>query len=92
MDPMPAFPGAPNGQVVGPNGQVIGPGGVINGPNGPITVGPNGMPMNTQPTTTSRPGQLPQQVPQQPQVPNPYGNAEQAWPHASSPPGGGRRT
>ncbi len=33
--PMQAFPGAPNGQVVGPNGQVIGPGGVINGPNGP---------------------------------------------------------
>ena len=77
--PLPAFPGAPpgpavgpNGQVIGPNGQVIGPGGVINGPNGPITVGPNGVPMNTQPTTTSRPGQLPQQ-PQQPQVPNPYG-------------------
>ncbi len=58
--PLPAFPGAPAVPTVGPNGQVIGPGGVINGPNGPIPVGPNGMPMNTQPTTSSRPGQLPQ--------------------------------
>jgi len=86
--PMQAFPGAPNGQVVGPNGQVIGPGGIINGPNGPITVGPNGVPMNTQPTTTSRPGQLPQQVPQQPQVPNPYGTQSRPGPMPVRPPGG----
>ena len=89
--PMPAFPGAPNGQVVGPNGQVIGPGGVINGPNGPITVGPNGVPMNTQPTTTSRPGQLPQQVPAAAAGSQSVRDAEPAWPHASSP-WWGRRT
>jgi hypothetical protein len=72
--PMQQFPGAPNGPGVGPNGQVIGPNGVIMGPNAPITVGPNGQPLNpngqpmTAPTAT-RPGQLPQQ----PQVPAPYG-------------------
>jgi len=94
--PLPAFPGAqngqvvgPNGQIIGPNGQVVGPGGVINGPNGPITVGPNGLPMNTQPTTTSRPGQLPQQVPQQPQVPNPYGTQTRPGPMPVRPGGEG---
>jgi hypothetical protein len=87
--PMPAFPGAPNGPTVGPNGQVIGPGGVINGPNGPITVGPNGVPLNTQPTTTSRPGQLPQQPQQQPQVPNPYGTQARPGPMPVRPGGQG---
>jgi hypothetical protein len=86
--PMPAFPGAPNGSAVGPNGQVIGPGGVINGPNGPVTIGPNGMPVNVQPTTTSRPGQLPQQ-PQQPQVPNPYGTQSRPGPMPVRPGGEG---
>ena len=80
--PMPAAP------AIGPNGQVIGPGGVINGPNGPITIGPNGVPMNTQPTTTSRPGQLPQQ-PQQPQVPNPNGTQSRPGPMPVRPGGQG---
>jgi hypothetical protein len=94
--PVPNFP--PNMPVVGPNGQVLGPGGVINGPNGPVTIGPNGlpigpngqplgpngMPMNTQPTTTSRPGQLPQQ----PQVPNPYGTQARPGPMPVRPGGG----
>lgn len=82
--PMPAFPGMPNAPAVGPNGQVIGPGGVINGPNGPITVGPNGVPINTQPTTTSRPGQLPAP----PQVPNPYGTQTRPGPMPVRPGGG----
>lgn len=87
--PMPAFPGAPNGPTVGPNGQIIGPGGVINGPNGPINVGPNGVPVNVQPTTTSRPGQLPQQPQQQPQVPNPYGTQSRPGPMPVRPGGEG---
>jgi hypothetical protein len=81
--PMPAFPGMPNGPAIGPNGQVIGPGGVINGPNGPITIGPNGVPINT-PTTTSRPGQLPAQ----PQVPSPYGTQTKPGPMPVRPGGG----
>jgi len=84
--PMPAFPGVPNGPAVGPNGQVIGPGGVINGPNGPVNIGPNGVPVNVQPTTTSRPGQLPQQ---QPQVPNPYGTQPRPGPMPVRPGGEG---
>jgi hypothetical protein len=83
--PLPAFPGAPNGAVVGPNGQIVGPGGVINGPNGPITIGPNGLPVNVQPTTTSRPGQLPQQ----PQVPNPNGTQPRPGPMPVRPGGEG---
>jgi hypothetical protein len=88
--PMQAFPGAPNTPMIGPNGQVIGPGGVINGatpitigPNGqPMSpIGPNGLPMNTQPTTVSRPGQLPQQ----PQVPNPFGVQTRPGPMPTKP-------
>jgi hypothetical protein len=88
--PLPAFPGMPAGPAVGPNGQVTGPGGVINGPNGPINVGPNGLPVNVPPTTTSRPGQLPQQ-PQQQQVPNPYGTQSRPGPMPVRPPGGDDR-
>jgi hypothetical protein len=85
--PMQSFPGAPNGPAVGPNGQVIGPGGIINGPNGPITIGPNGVPMNTQPTTASRPGQIPAQPNQQQlQPPAPYGTRPGPFPQR---PGGG---
>lgn len=73
--PMQQFPGAPpNVPTVGPNGQILGPNGVIMGPNTPMNVGPNGQPLtpNGQPMTSptaNRPGQLPQQQ----QVPVPYG-------------------
>ena len=83
--PMQAFPGAPAGAAVGPNGQIVGPGGVINGPNGPINIGPNGLPVNVQPTTTSRPGPLPQQ----PQVPNPNGTQARPGPMPVRPGGEG---
>jgi hypothetical protein len=83
--PLQAFPGAPNGAGVGPNGQIVGPNGVINGPNGPINIGPNGLPVNVQPTTTSRPGQLPQQ----PQLPNPNGTQARPGPMPVRPGGQG---
>jgi hypothetical protein len=85
--PMQQFPGAPN---VGPNGQVLGPNGVIMGPNAPMNVGPNGQPLspNGQPAaapTATRPGQLPQQ----PQLPNPYGTQGRPGPIPPRPGGEG---
>jgi hypothetical protein len=91
--PIQAFPGAPNGPAVGPNGQILGPNGPIPmglGPNGqPMGLGPNGQPMNpAQPTTVSRPGQLPAA---QPQVPNPYAPAGRPGPTQGRPGGEGDR-
>jgi len=85
---MHAFPGAPNGgPIVGPNGQILGPNGAM-----PITIGPNGQPLGpngqpiNQPTTVSRPGQLPAA---QPQIPNPYAPPGRPGPTAGRPGGEG---
>lgn len=78
--PMPAPVMGPNGPIqqtfpgptVGPNGQILGvPMNVPVGPNG-VPVGPNGMPVNQAPTTSPRPGVIPQQPQQQQFPPNPY--------------------
>ena len=91
--PIQAFPGAPNVPAVGPNGQIIGPNGqILGGPNGPVmgpngpVMGPNGMPV-TQPTTVSRPGQLPAA---QPVIPNPYAPPGRPGPTAGRPGGEGQ--
>jgi hypothetical protein len=96
------FPGptvGPNGQVlgtsvpmnvpVGPNGVPIGPNGAPVGPNG-VPIGPNGMPVNTQaPTTSPRPGMLPQPPQQQQQFPpNPYAPATRPGQQPQTKPGG----
>jgi len=87
--PVQSFPGAPNTPPVGPNGQIMGPNGTIMGPNGPIMIGPNGVPIQqpAQPTTGSRPGQLPAA---QPQLPNPYAPAGRPGPSQGRPGGEGQ--
>jgi hypothetical protein len=104
--PMPAPVMGPNGPIqqtfpgptVGPNGQIlgvpmnvpVGPNGVPVGPNG-MPVGPNGMPVNQAPTTSPRPGVIPQPPQQQQFPPNPYAPATrpgQQQPQTRPGPGG----
>jgi hypothetical protein len=89
-----AFPGptvGPNGQVLGtsvPMNVPVGPNGVPVGPNG-VPVGPNGMPVNNQaPTTSPRPGMLPQPPQQQQVPPNPYAPATRPGQQPQTRPGG----